>query len=285
MPPMSRAQRVQRIAQLREQAAAIADEIGRLEREDDGFVAYLGRAQAARKEPLGYADFARYAVAFEQLEAQWQQAGRPSAWSQLALLNRLREVLLAPAPSAAPVAAAAPAAARAPVAAAGRPGAAVAPPRPAPAPARPAAPPPAAPAPAPTSLRNGPTRTTPAPHQAPMAPTAAQAAANASAAKEAQRAASHANLAEQHSPILNEVVELAKRAEEEFRLAQLPAGLASTDRATYLLERVYQAPPALTNRVIKLLDDAGRNSQMADAEKQRWEQIKARLETVLAESA
>ena len=54
------------------------------------------------------------------------------------------------------------------------------------------------------------------------------------------------NLAEQHSPILNEVVELAKRAEEEFRSSQVPSGMASCDRAIYLLERVYHAPPALT---------------------------------------
>src|SRR5690242_11686597 len=98
MPPMSRPERAARVAQLREQLAAITEEINRLEREDEGYVAYAGRAQASRQNVLPYTEFARYAVAFEQLEAQWAQAGRPANWTQLPLLMRLREVLLVPAP-------------------------------------------------------------------------------------------------------------------------------------------------------------------------------------------
>src|SRR6266536_2096085 len=95
MPPMTRAERAQRLGQLREQVTAISDEINRLEHEDEGYVAYAGRAQAARQTVLPYSDFARYAVAYEQLEAQYVQAGRPANFAQnQPLFSRLREVLL-----------------------------------------------------------------------------------------------------------------------------------------------------------------------------------------------
>ena len=64
--PMTRAERAQRLGQLREQLTAVTDEIARLEREDDSYVSYAGRAQAARQAVLPYAEFARYANAFEQ---------------------------------------------------------------------------------------------------------------------------------------------------------------------------------------------------------------------------
>ncbi len=262
---MSRIERAQRIGQLREQLSAITEEIARLEREDEGYVAYVGRAQAARQAPLPYLEFARYAVAFEQYEGQWVQAGRPANWPHLELLTRLRQVLLVPAPAAAAGGAQAPrlAAPTDPRAAAGR--------RAAPGPgaagklAAGSAQPPTQRPPAAASGKPG----QPTPGTRPAA-----------AAR-----VSHENLAEQHSPILNEVVELAKRAEEELRLAQFPAGLASVDRAIYLLERVYHAPPALTNRIIKLLDDAGRGSALSDSDRQRWEQLKSRADALLAENA
>jgi hypothetical protein len=284
MPPMSRAERAARITQLREQLTAIGEEINRLEREDEGYVAYIGRAQAARQNVLPYPEFARYAVAFEQFEGQWAQAGRPSNWAQLPLLMRLREVLLVPAP--APAAAGARAAPSPAGAAAGatRPAAPTAASttsgvaRPATGPAataQPAAP--ATAAPARPNAAGGTAAAAPATAASP----AATAAAKAAAGRQAEHAA---NLAEQHSPILNEVVELSKRAEEEFRLAQLPSGLASVDRAVYLLERVYHAPPALVNRVIKLLDDASKTAQVAEAERQRWDQVRSRA-VVLVEGA
>jgi hypothetical protein len=268
MPPMTRPERAARIAQLREQLAAITEEINRLMREDEAYVAYAGRAQAARQNVLPYPDFARYVVAYEQFEAQWAQAGRPSNWERLPVLMQLREALLVPAQTTAgarPVA----------VGGAAAPGAGARPAAAAPAVAAPTARPaggPAAPAPA---------AQTPSQAAPPAAPVPA-----AVAPKAAARSADQPNLAEQHSPILNEVVELAKRAEEEFRLAQLPAGLASVDRAVYLLERVYHAPPALVNRVVKLLDDAKGGAQIvAESDRERWDKARSRAVALLEGAA
>src|SRR5205814_169720 len=51
--------------------------------------------------------FARYIYAYEQLNRAWVQAGSPpTGWDKLAVLQRLRDILLVPQP--APVVAAAP---------------------------------------------------------------------------------------------------------------------------------------------------------------------------------
>jgi hypothetical protein len=230
---------------------------------------------------LPYAEFAKYAVAFEQLEALWAQAGRPQNWERLPLLMQLRRVLLVPTPGGQP-AAARPAAPAGQATAAGPAGAAVATPTRAGAPAQ-------------TNGSSGQAATIVRPAAQGAMPTAqppttnaqrAQAAAaeatkQAEAAKTAaatRQAEQHAaNLAEQHSPILSEVVELLKRAEEEFKMSQLPAGLASVDRAVYLLERVYHAPPAQVARAVKLLDDtkAG-GSQIAESDRARWDSVRER---------
>jgi len=289
--PMTRAERAQRLAQLREQLNAISAEINRLEREDEGYVAYAQRAQASRQQVLPYAEFAKYAVAFEQLEALYAQAGRPQNWERLPLLMQLRRVLLVPSPGQQP--ATARAAAGQAAATGARPATtAVA------APARPGVPtqtndaggqPTQIIRPASSGVVAAPVPATTAqaakPADAPKAAEVAKVeAAKAAAARTAEQYA--ANLAEQHSPILSEVVELLKRAEEEFKSSQLPSGLASVDRAVYLLERVYHAPAAQVTRVVKLLDDtkAG-GSQIAEADRARWDSVRERAMALQTEAA
>jgi hypothetical protein len=84
-----------------------------------------------------------------------------------------------------------------------------------------------------------------------------------------------------HSPILNEVGDLTKRAEDEFRTGQTGNGLASLERATYLLERVAHAPNAMSQRLIKVLDEGLKEGAVADADRTRREQVRARVTAVL----
>lgn len=250
--PMSRAERAARLAQLREQVAALSEEIARLERDDDQFTAYLERAQGAARAALSYPDFARYYSAYEQLEHAWTTAGRPREWAQLPLLSRLRDVLLVPAPAAPTPAPAA--------SDDGRPPAAVSPepePPPARAPRTPAA------RPAGTAGRGQPTAPRPG----------ARAASPA-----------HPGLAEQHMPIVNEILELVKRAEEEFRLAQIANGVMSAERAVYLVERVYRPPLAVSQRVYKVVDDVLRGTQIPDADRPRVEQARDRVQRIIDEA-
>jgi hypothetical protein len=85
-----------------------------------------------------------------------------------------------------------------------------------------------------------------------------------------------------HSPILTEVGDLTKRAEEEFRMGQTASALVSVERATYLLERVAHAPAAMSQRLIKVLDEGLKEGAVADADRARREQVRERISTVLA---
>jgi hypothetical protein len=297
---MTPAERVTRIKQLREQVQALVDEIARLESEDDGYVGYRQRAQGARRPPVDYENYARYSVALGQLEAAWASAGRPARWQQLTLLMRLRDVLLVggeAAPAAAPLAASAQA--PAPVRPAPQPApttAGAAAPSGIPPVARPAA---AAVAPAPRAPSAAPAatvRVAPATAGTTQRPVASAApASNAPTSGAASRRGptappephySQSQLAEMHSPILNEVGELTKRAEEEFRSSQLANGFASAERAVYLLERVAHAPAAMTSRLLKVLDDGLKEgSVMSDSDRVRREAVRERIQTVIAEES
>jgi hypothetical protein len=84
-----------------------------------------------------------------------------------------------------------------------------------------------------------------------------------------------------HSPILKEVGDLTGRAEEEFRTGQTPSALVSVERAAYLLERVAHAPPVMSERLIKVLDQGLKESVLADADRARREQVRGRIASVL----
>jgi hypothetical protein len=81
---------------------------------------------------------------------------------------------------------------------------------------------------------------------------------------------------EMHGPILNEVVELTKRAAEELRLAKIGDGIASAERAMYLLERVVYAPPVMANQVARVVDEALRGAGIAEADRARLVSLRDR---------
>ena len=55
----------------------------------------------------------------------------------------------------------------------------------------------------------------------------------------------------------------------------------SVERATYLFERVAHAPPVMSQRLIKLLDERLREGLLADAGRPPREQIRGRIAAVL----
>jgi hypothetical protein len=281
---MTPAERVARLKQLYDQVKALNEEIAQLEAEDQQFVAFKQRSAKVGRKSLAYADYVRYSAYRDKLEDDWAKAGRPRNWEQAALLVKLRDVLLVTGPDAATPAAAAPAAPAS--AAASAPRGAVAPalvtrPAAAPAPAAASAPArPAASAPA-TGAPNRPNvaAASASPASAPASPASGRSSGRGSAAP---TQLSTSQLIEMHSPILNEVGDLTKRAEEEFRMGQTANALVSIERATYLIERVGQTPPAMSSRLIKVLDDGLKEGAIADADRARREQVRERIAAVLA---
>jgi hypothetical protein len=83
-------------------------------------------------------------------------------------------------------------------------------------------------------------------------------------------------LIEMHNPILNEIVELNKRATEEFKNAKVQDGVASVERSMYLLERVAQAPAAMQGVLNKIVDDAMRAPGVNEHERGRLSRVKER---------
>jgi hypothetical protein len=188
----------------------------------------------------------RYSAFREQLEAAWTAAGRPRGWDKAQLLLKLREVLLVV-------------------------GADVGGPEP------PTSPRPAAAPAAPFVGR-----------AAPAAPSAPAARAGSLASRPGSRSGPAApapvtasELIEMHAPIISEVGELTSRALEEFRLGQTASALAAIERATYLLERVAHAPAAMSQRLIKVLDEGLKEGALADADRARREHVRGRITTVL----
>lgn len=91
-------------------------------------------------------------------------------------------------------------------------------------------------------------------------------------------------LAEMHSPILNEVGDLTKRAEEEFRTSQATGALSSVERAVYLLERVAKAPNAMSTRLLKVLDEGVKEgSVISESDRARREAVRSRITALTAE--
>ena len=64
-------------------------------------------------------------------------------------------------------------------------------------------------------------------------------------------------------------------------MGQTTSALVSIERATYLLERVAHAPPAMSQRLIKVLDEGLKEGAIADADRARREQVRGRITTVL----
>ena len=84
-------------------------------------------------------------------------------------------------------------------------------------------------------------------------------------------------LIEMHNPILNEIVELNKRAVEEFKNAKVQDGIISIERSIYLLERVAQAPPAMQNVLNKIVDDSLRLTGVTENDRARLARVKERV--------
>jgi len=283
---MTPAERVARLKQLYEQVTALNAEIAQLEGEDGQFVSFKERSQQARRKLLAYPDFVRYSAYREQLEAAWTAAGRPRSWEQAELLVKLRDVLLISAAESggAPTPVPPRPVARPPPPQTAPTGGASPPPAPAGsvraattsvAPARPGATAPAAP---PPRARPGPAASAPT---APAPPAAAPPRPGSRAAA-AAGPVSHSQLIEMHAPILNEVGDLTRRAEEEFRMGQTASALVSVERATYLIERVAYAPAAMSQRLLKVLDEGLKEGALADADRARREHVRGRIATVLA---
>ncbi|HEV8638438.1 MAG TPA: hypothetical protein VG370_29845 [Chloroflexota bacterium] len=119
-----------------------------------------------------------------------------------------------------------------------------------------------------------------APTTAVGAPTAGPTAAPRARAQSARRE----QLMEMHGPILNEVVELTKRAAEELRLAKVGDGITSAERAMYLLDRVAYAPAVLANQVVWVVDEALRGAGIPEADRARLVAIRDRATKLAIES-
>jgi uncharacterized small protein (DUF1192 family) len=137
------------------------------------------------------------------------------------------------------------------------------PPLPSGGPAAPAAP--AAAAPQPAGAR-------------PAAPTAVSPNGSASPSSYVPATVPREQLIEMHNPILNEIVELNKRATEEFKNAKVQDGVISVERSLYLLERVAHAPPAMQNGLNKIVEDALRLTGVTEAERTRLAKVKERAQ-------
>ena len=246
---MTPAERVVRLKQLHDQVKALNEEIAQLEAEDEQYVAFRQRSQQAGRKLLAYLDYVRYSAFREQLEAARTAAGRPRGWDKAPLLLKLREVLLVVGADTGGPAPVAPVVGRV-------------------APTSPASPP-------------------GVPHAgaAPASPSAPARAAGALAGRPGSRSGpapvTASQLIEMHAPILSEVGELTSRALEEFRMGQTASALGSIERATYLLERVAHAPAAMSQRLIKVLDDGLKEGALAEADRARREHVRGRISTVL----
>ena len=296
---MTREERVARINQIRDQITSLNEELQKLANEDDQYSAYIDRARVGAKNALAYADFARVASAWEKLEAAWVRADRPTTWGQLPLLNRLRDVLIvtgSPEPESAPEPQPEP---EKPVD------------RPAPISAGPGV---TAVSTAPSQNASGvrsavgtatgvgaralvPSKATPSrpdsggtesasistPDKstagvANPAPPLVAASRSPSRAPIVVRHVSREQLVEMHTPIIKELGEIVKRAEDELRTAQYANGSATLDWATYLLERVVSPSPPLIARLTKALDEVLRGgATIQDADRTRLEELRVRI--------
>ncbi|HEY3080827.1 MAG TPA: hypothetical protein VGM69_13110 [Chloroflexota bacterium] len=129
------------------------------------------------------------------------------------------------------------------------------------------------------AARTGPAPATPAAPPAPVAPLVG----GNPPARAPMRAARREQLMEMHGPILNEVVELTKRAAEELRLAKIGDGIASAERAIYLLDRVVQAPPVMANQIARVVDEALRGAGIAEADRARLLSVRDRATSLSIE--
>jgi hypothetical protein len=241
---MGQTDRQARIAQLRAQIERLQQELAQLERDEERgpYQEYVDRVRAAGQVPKPQGEVERYINAHAQLEQDWARLGRPAqGWPRLSVLVRLRDLLLLPPLNG--TSAAGPAAAEAGQSA----------PAPTP-PARPAA--------------AGGARIPVTPPTAPGAP--------ALRARYQPATVPRDQLIEMHNPILNEIVELNKRALEEFKNAKVQDGVASVERSMYLLERVAQAPPAMQGALNKIVDDAMRAPGVNENERGRLSRVRER---------
>ncbi len=240
--PQSRATR---IAEIRQQIAALQQELERLEREEtEGpYPEYVARVRAIGRAPIAEAQFERYNKAHEQLEREWVRRNRPTSdWQHLAVFAQLRNLL-----------------ALSPIEGAEQPGSA--PPSQAPVPAARQA------AAADQSGSNGAEgEGSPAP-AAPKRPTVPI-----------------EQLIEMHNPILNECVELTKRAGDEFKRALIFDGLISVERAMYLLERVVYAPPAMPGRVAQVANEALKGTITQESDRLRLTAVRDRAVKLATET-
>jgi pyruvate/2-oxoglutarate dehydrogenase complex dihydrolipoamide acyltransferase (E2) component len=238
---MGQTDRQARIAQLRAQIERLQQELAQLEREEERgpYQEYVDRVRAAGQVPKPQGEVERYITAHAQLEQDWIRLGRPSqGWPRLSVLVRLRDLLHLPPLNG--------------TSAAGPAAAAAAQTAPAPTPAaRPAAAGGARSAPPPPSITTVGGRYQPA-------------------------TVPREQLIEMHNPILNEIVELNKRATEEFKNSKVHDGVASLERSMYLLERVAQAPPAMQAVLNKIVDDAMRAQGVNENERGRLSRVKDR---------
>lgn len=90
---------------------------------------------------------------------------------------------------------------------------------------------------------------------------------------------------EMHSPILNECVELTKRAGDEFKRALIFDGLISVERAIYLLERVAYPPPAMPGRVASVAHEALRGVISQESDRLRLTAVRDRAVKLATETA
>ena len=298
---MTREERVARINQIRDQITSLNEELQRLANEDDQYGAYMDRARAGGKNALAYADFARVASAWEKLEASWVHADRPSTWGQLPLLNRLRDVLIvagSPEPDSSPlptpepdpfVERAMPVSANTsstgpPVAVGVRPvvgsGTSVGSRVPATANVATNRPLPGGPVAIPIPPPDPPAADNPN-----TPPVQVVASKGSTKPPVAQRHVSREQLIEMHIPIVKELGEIVKRAEDELRTAQYANGLTTLDWTTYLLERVASPSPPLIARLTKALDEVLRGGAiLQDADRARLEELRTRIGHLANES-
>ena len=115
-------------------------------------------------------------------------------------------------------------------------------------------------------------------------PESATARSTAAPARVASPSVGREQLVEMHGPILNEVVELTKRAAEELRLAKIADGIGSAERAMYLLDRVAHAPPVMANQIARVVDEALRGAGIPEADRARLVALRDRATSLSIEA-
>lgn len=242
----SSSDRATRIEQLRAQIKALSEELAALEREEaqDPFAQYVARVRAVGRKAIAEPQFARYFAAHERLEQEWTRRGKPTT-------NWEHLAVFAQVRTALDLP---------PIEGVG-------------VPARAAA--------AATADQN------PA---APVVAGAAPAATDGAIAEAPKRPIStgprvtREQLIEMHSPILNECVELTKRASTELSSAKIGDGITSCERMIYLLERVAHAPPAMSTRIIQTIDESLKTVTVQESDRARIDSVKERALKLAAES-